>query len=446
MESKDIKYKIKVKTGSVPKAGCDHNVKIEIHGTEGKTDLHLLDRFFVNDFERGKMDTFKIKDIDVGCIEFIGLHVEKWFLHQEWYLEYIEIEKFIENDVLNDAPMKFPVYYWFAPSSEIQYFLTNRTCIPQKESPTRKIGNYRTQQAMKDSIEWNEPGNRVSKGVPGYIDTIGYKTMDLNLKFTNSKDKALESGMKKVLNNVVFKTIQEKFKEFSQLKHYLRAAKDLSKELLKRVPWLENDLWKTDEEFGRQILNGYHPGTIEKCTELPTNFAVCNEHVNNLLTRNLSLEEEIALGNIYIVSHKILEGIPTGCYPYGKKAQTKTGICQKIELASAMCLLYHDSMDELKPIAIQLGQEPGPEFPIWTPNDKEHDWLLAKMWFRNSDYQVHQIKTHLAFTHLLAEPISIATFRCLPPAHPVHKLLREHLQYVIAINTIGREVLLAPVN
>ena len=55
------------------------------------------------------------------------------------------------------------------------------------------------------------------------------------------------------------------------------------------------------------------------------------------------------------------------------------------------------------------------------------------------------MRSHLAFTHLLVEPIAVATFRCLPPVHPVHKLLREPLQYVIAINTIGRHTLIAPV-
>ena len=104
-----------------------------------------------------------------------------------------------------------------------------------------------------------------------------------------------------------------------------------------------------------------------------------------------------------------------------------------------------DSNDDFRPIAIQLGQTPGPEFPIWTPNDAEYDWLLAKMWFRNADYQVHQMKSHLALTHLLVEPVAIAMFRCLPPAHPVHKLLREHVQFVIAINTIGRVILLTKV-
>ena len=147
-------------------------------------------------------------------------------------------------------------------------------------------------------------------------------------------------------------------------------------------------------------------------------------------------------GNIYIINHKILEGISTGYYPYGSGPEKGT----KLEMASPICLLYHGTDDELRPIAIQLGQSPGDAFPIWTPNDKENDWLLAKMWFRHADYQVHQMKSHLALTHLIIEPIAVAMFRCLMPCHPVHKLLREHLQFVIAINVIGRANLIGSVS
>ena len=442
MEYKDTEYKIKVKTGSYRWAGTDNYIKLEIIGSKGRTEMQTLDNIFRNDFERGQTDEFTIKDIDVGCIEFIGLLVKRWLLHEDrWYVEYIEIGRSTKDENEFEDPVKFPIYSWFVPSPGIQYFFTNRTCIPQNESTARKTDTKRAQQTMKDSIIWNKPKERMKRGFPGYIDEATYETMNLNFKFTDAMDRNFDSNRKKALSNVAFKAFEGLFKDFSQLKHYLRGAKDLNKHFVKSIPWLENDLWKKDDEFGRQMLNSINPATIERCTGLPTNFAVNSENINNLLTRDLSLEKEIELGNIYIINYKILEGIPTGHYPF--EAGTEKGT--KLELAVPMCLLYHGSDDKLRPIAIQLGQEPGPDFPVWTPNDQENDWLLAKIWFRNADYQVHQMKNHLAFTHLLAEPIAVATFRCLPPAHPVHKLLREHLQFVIAINTIGRECLLREV-
>ena len=92
MACKDTKYKIKVKTGTNYWAGTDNYIKLEIIGSEGRTDLCTLDHLFKNDFERGRTDKFTIKDIDVGRIEFIGLSMEQWLLHQDrWYVEYIEI-------------------------------------------------------------------------------------------------------------------------------------------------------------------------------------------------------------------------------------------------------------------------------------------------------------------------------------------------------------------
>ena len=58
-----------------------------------------------------------------------------------------------------------------------------------------------------------------------------------------------------------------------------------------------------------------------------------------------------------------------------------------------LCLLYLNNKKQLVPIAIQLGQKPGPETPIWTPEDSESDWLLAKIYFRNAESNVQLVSS-----------------------------------------------------
>ena len=50
---------------------------------------------------------------------------------------------------------------------------------------------------------------------------------------------------------------------------------------------------------------------------------------------------------------------------------------------------------------------------------------------------------HLMKTHLVMEAFAVASWRQLPSIHPVFQLLFPHLRSVMAINTIGRNELIA---
>ncbi|ELK26809.1 Arachidonate 12-lipoxygenase, 12S-type [Myotis davidii] len=70
-------------------------------------------------------------------------------------------------------------------------------------------------------------------------------------------------------------------------------------------------------------------------------------------------------------------------------------------------------------------------------------WLLAKCWVRSSDFQLHELLSHLLRGHLMAEVIAMATMRCLPSIHPIFKLIIPHLRYTMEINVRARNGLVS---
>ncbi|CAH2286083.1 hydroperoxide isomerase ALOXE3-like [Pelobates cultripes] len=148
---------------------------------------------------------------------------------------------------------------------------------------------------------------------------------------------------------------------------------------------LVSQMWKEDSFFGYEFLNGVNPVIIRKCIKIPGNFPVEQEMVAAILGTSTDLNKEL-----------------------------------------------------------ELGQTPGPNNPIFLSSDPEWDWTLAKIWVRNSDFQVHEIGTHLLRTHLLAEVFNIATARQLPMGHPLYKLIVPHLRYTLEINVLARIQLIGP--
>uniref|UniRef100_A0A3B4A2Y2 Uncharacterized protein n=1 Tax=Periophthalmus magnuspinnatus TaxID=409849 RepID=A0A3B4A2Y2_9GOBI len=184
---------------------------------------------------------------------------------------------------------------------------------------------------------------------------------------------------------------------------------------------LEN--WKEDRFFGYQFLNGVNPNVIKRCSKLPSNFPVTNWMVKPFLARGSFLQTELEIGNMFICDYNILEGIATRVVNE-----------QAMYVASGFCLFYINCDKELVPIAIQLAQKPSNDNPIFLPTDSESDWLLAKMFIKNADYLLHQGVQHLLKTHMLGEVFAMATYRNLPSAHPVYKMLIPHFQRTIHIN------------
>jgi hypothetical protein len=190
-----------------------------------------------------------------------------------------------------------------------------------------------------------------------------------------------------------------------------------------------SERFKTDEEFGRQRLDGVNPFMIQRCTKRPdpTRFPVDGKSIANLLDDGDTLSAAIKAGRVYQLDYAELQGIKTreGCY-----------------LTAPMCLLYVNSSKKLVPIAIQLGQSPE-DGPVFTPNDDFWLWQTVKTHVQSADGQYQEAVSHLLRTHLVLEAIAVSTQRQLSISHPLHKLLTPHFRFTMAINHAARTGLLA---
>ena len=113
------------------------------------------------------------------------------------------------------------------------------------------------------------------------------------------------------------------------------------------------DNWNDDVHFGLQRLTGTSIEVIELYRNISLNFPVTNELLEPVL-EGLTIENAITQKRLFICDYSILKGLTSTegrvqCAPFG--------------------LFFVDKNGHLKPIAIQLFQDPGPDNPIFTPTD-----------------------------------------------------------------------------
>lgn len=413
-------YTVTVATGSQWFAGTDDYIYLSLVGSLGCSEKHLLDKPFYNDFERGAVDSYDVTvDEELGTIQLIKIEKRRYWLHDDWYLKYITL-KTPYGDYI-----EFPCYRWITGQGEIilrdgQAKLARDDQIHTLKQHRRK--ELETRQKQYRWMEWNP-------GFPLSIDAKCHKDLPRDIQFDSEKGVDFVLNYSKAMENLfinrfmhMFQSSWHDFADFEKI--FVKISNTISERVMKH--------WQEDLMFGYQFLNGCNPVLIQRCKELPKNLPVTTEMVECSLERQLTLEEEVEQGNIFIVDFQLLDGIDAN----------KTDPCTTQFLAAPICLLYKNLANKIVPIAIQLNQVPGDENPIFLPSDAKYDWLLAKIWVRSSDFHVHQTITHLLRTHLVSEVFGIAMYRQLPAVHPIFKLLVAHVRFTIAINTKAREQLI----
>ncbi|XP_028325085.1 arachidonate 5-lipoxygenase-like [Gouania willdenowi] len=413
-------YTVNVATGHQMFSGTDNYIYITLIGTEQCSDKVLLDKSLYNDFESGEVDSYEVKvGQDLGQLVLVKIEKQKYLMQDSWYCRYITVK------TPSGEHVEFPCYRWLVDDKNV-VLRDGKARLPQDDE------NILFKQQRQKELEIRRMTYRWKEWQPGFpmsIDANKETELPWDIQFTTKKGISFVLNYTKAIGNLRLNTFMNMFQsswnDLADFESIFRTIKNSNNEYVMQH-------WEEDSMFGYQFLNGCNPVLIEKCFKLPDKLPVTHEMVSSSLDRNLTLEQELEAGNIFICDYELLEGI----------SANSTDPNTQQYLIAPICLLYKNTQNKIVPIAIQLSQTRGKDAPIFLPSDAHYDWLLAKIWVRSSDFQIHQTVTHMLRTHLISEMFAIAMFRQLPAVHPVFKLLIPHVRFTIAINTKAREELI----
>jgi hypothetical protein len=285
--------------------------------------------------------------------------------------------------------------------------------LPQNET-RRRARDRRTQlEHARGLYQFTSDG-----GSPVYV-----KDLPAHEAFSDEKDHRMSWDIAKMVVGLGLGAIEQEFNPSRSLNAY----KDFFGGLKPPLPSVHTR-YHSDEEFGRQRLDGVNPFLLRRCDAIPENFPVKRETVASLLASGQDLYSLRDDRRLYLLDLSILERVP---------------VVPGRFLCAPMCLFYVDERSRLMPLAIQLGQTPDVG-PIFTPHDDPWLWRTVKTHVQCADAQVQECASHLLRTHLVMETVAVAMHRQLSGAHPLHQLLAPHCRFTMAINHAARTKMLAP--
>ncbi|MEO1395805.1 MAG: lipoxygenase family protein [Cyanobacteria bacterium J06634_5] len=201
--------------------------------------------------------------------------------------------------------------------------------------------------------------------------------------------------------------------------------------------------FEDDDVFVYLRVAGPNPIMLEKIKVLETNFPVTEAQYQAVMGPQDTLQAAGEEGRLYLIDYAIFTNALSGSFPEEQKYMSAPIALFAVPAGT-------DSGRQLKVVAIQCDQTPGPDNPVMTPPGPEaseaqtFQWQFAKSMVQIADGNFHEAVSHLGRTHLLIEPFVMATHRQLPKAHPLSLLLRPHFQGTLAINNAAHRKLIAP--
>ncbi|KAJ4757480.1 Lipoxygenase [Rhynchospora pubera] len=201
----------------------------------------------------------------------------------------------------------------------------------------------------------------------------------------------------------------------------------------------DENAWRTDEEFAREMLAGLNPAVIKCLKVFPPvgvggrESSITDSHIEGKL-EGLTIQRAMDQKRIFILDHHDY------LMPYLSRINSQKGV----RVYASRTLLFLKDDGTLKPLAIELtlpGEEEQsrvfvPDIPVRAL------WELAKTFVAVNDSGYHQLISHWLYTHAAVEPFVIATKRQLSAMHPIYKLLDPHFKDTMHINALARSILL----
>ncbi|CAK6437761.1 unnamed protein product [Pipistrellus nathusii] len=407
------RYHIRVATGAWPFSGSFNRVQLWLVGERGEAELELQLRP-----TRGQVEEFE-QDIpqDLGPLQFVKLRKHHSLVDDAWFCDRITVQG---PGALEEAA--FPCYRW----------VQGEGLLTLSEGTARLSGNNTLDVFQKHREKELEERQKIycwatwKEGLPMTIAADTIDDLPSNMRFHEQKRLYYEWTVIEGIMEMVLKYVYTLPSPWKRLEDFDQIFWGQKTALAEKV----HQRWQEDELFGYQFLNGTNPMLLRRSPSLPSRLVL----PSGMEELQAQLEKELQNGSLFEADFILLYGI-LGNVIQGEKQY----------LAVPLVMLKMEPSGKLLPMVIQI-QPPSPSCPtppLFLPSDPPLAWLLAKMWVRSSDSQLHELQYHLLSTHLLGEVIAVATMRCLPGLHPVFKLLIPHTRYTLDINTRARNELIS---
>ncbi|MCD7446598.1 Arachidonate 5-lipoxygenase [Datura stramonium] len=186
----------------------------------------------------------------------------------------------------------------------------------------------------------------------------------------------------------------------------------------------DKSAWRTDEEFGREMLAGVNPVLISRLQEFPPkskldpdiygsqNSTITKVHIEDKLD-GLTVDEAIKTNRLFILNHHDI------VMPYLRRINTPTST----KTYASRTLIFLKDNGTLKPLAIELS--------LPHPNGDQFG-IVGKVYTIADQGKVEGSSGSWPKAYAAAPSV----------LHPIHKLLHPHFHDTMNINAFARQTLI----